>query len=301
MVSIILCTYNGDKYLEEQLASLSAQTYPVIEFICSDNGSTDNTVPILQDWCAKAPNRKLYHCKEKGLNKNFYHAISYASGDFIFFSDQDDVWLPQKVDRLVSFHQANPGVSMVYCLSNKFSGKPDTSNTSHSMQHPLEGCNIRKTMLTSFTLGHNLCIKKNVLEKLPVPPNEVIAFDWWITVAAMCTGPVKCLAEVLTFWRQHQSNTSTELNKGLYYESRILYLQTFLQNHLISGQDAAWIKEAISKFKTLQHQSFSPALCWFLFTNGDTIFFYKKKTNVILKRISFLKWAIRISRQSYRL
>jgi len=203
------------------------------------------------------------------------------------------------VEKLISFHEQNKDASLVYCLSKRFSGTADLSATKPGTINVLEGSDIKKTLLISFTLGHNLCIKEEVLYKLPKPNNEVIAFDWWITVCCMCIGPVKCLKETLTFWRQHDSNTTTKLNKGLFYQNSIAHLRQFLQNPLIDSASKQWIEQAISKFKLLDQKEFSWKLCWFLFCNAGSIFFYKTKTSPILKQISFLKWAIRLSRRSH--
>ena len=213
LVSIVMCSYNGELFIQEQLSSLEKQTYPNIEFICSDNNSTDTTPSILKIWCSQQSNRNFFTCTVKGLNSNFYSALAYATGEYIIFCDQDDIWLPTKVEKLIAFHQQHPESSMVYCLSKEFNGEVP-ADTAIGKRNYLEGTDIRKTMLLSFTLGHNMCIRKEVLQKMPPSPDEVIAFDWWITVSAMCIGSIKCLPEVLTFWRKHSNNTTLFLNSA---------------------------------------------------------------------------------------
>lgn len=301
LVSIVLCTYNGERYLSQQLQSLEQQTYPNIEFICSDNNSTDNTPNILNDWFKQNNNRKFFNCYTKGLNSNFYSAVSHATGKYIIFCDQDDIWLPNKVEKLVVFHQQHPEASLVYCLSKEFNDEAVPTNNSIRQGNHLEGSDIRKTMLISFTLGHNICIKKEVLLSLPPSPGETIAFDWWITVSAMCKGPIRCLPEALTFWRKHAVNTTHEINKGLFYKSRIAYLQTFLQNDLIKEPCKKWIRGMIEQFKKLETKTSSFSLAMHLLKNAPTIFFYKNKKNPIGKWISFLKWSLRMSKQQYHL
>ena len=229
LVSIVMCTYNGERYLTQQLQSLEKQTYSSLEFICSDNNSTDNTATILTDWCKQDSNRKFFTCYSKGLNSNFYSAIKHTNGEYVIFCDQDDIWLPDKVEKLVAFHQEHTEASLIYCISKEFNNDELPANNMIKQGNHLEGTDIRKTMLISFTLGHNICIKRDLLLSLPVSPNEIIAFDWWITVSAMCKGPIRCLPDVLTFWRKHAVNTTHELNAGLFYKSRLAYMQTFLQ------------------------------------------------------------------------
>jgi glycosyltransferase involved in cell wall biosynthesis len=73
-VSVVMCTRNGASFLNEQLESLEAQSYPHLEFICSDNESEDGTAEILKAWCSQKPNRRFVSHGEKGLNQNFFHA-----------------------------------------------------------------------------------------------------------------------------------------------------------------------------------------------------------------------------------
>jgi glycosyltransferase involved in cell wall biosynthesis len=238
---------------------------------------------------------------EKGLNKNFYSAMAHANGEYVSFSDQDDVWDPKKIEKLVSFHEANKDASMVYCLSRPFEGeiKEPLAKIRHGIKR-LEGIEIRNTMLVSFTLGHNLLIKRSLLTQLPVPANEVIAYDWWITVSAMCKGPIKCLHEELTYWRQHPDNTTKVLNEDLFHISRAEYLKAFATNPLIGKKDKEWIQELRSAFLTLTDKRFSPGLFRLLLANAPLLFFYKRKNNPVGKWISYAKWAYRMSKHDYR-
>ncbi len=299
LVSIVLCTYNGEKFLQPQLDSLENQTYQNIEVICSDNNSSDSTPVLLKDWCTKNNNRFFVSCTDKGLNKNFFSAIKYANGQYILFCDQDDIWHENKVEELINFHKINKEASMVYCRSKAFADTVPTDFYFNFRQHPLEGNQIKKTLLSSFTLGHNICIKKEILNQIPVPGNEVIAFDWWITVSAMCLSEIKCLPKVRTLWRHHTSNTTIDLRKGLVYKSRIGYLKQFLTNPLINTEDKKWIAIAIQKHEELDRKDFSFSLFWFLLKNASVIYFYKTKKNPLLKWISFTKWAMRQSRRNY--
>jgi glycosyltransferase involved in cell wall biosynthesis len=97
-ISVVMCTYNGEKYLREQLDSIVNQTYPIYEFIIQDDCSTDATFDILSEYRLQYPYIKLYQNeKQKGINENFFSAISLATGDYIALSDQDDVWVLDKL------------------------------------------------------------------------------------------------------------------------------------------------------------------------------------------------------------
>src|SRR5687767_13263616 len=102
LVSIALATFNGQRFLAEQLDSLLRQTYSNLEIIISDDGSTDATVNIVASYAAAYPHIFVYrNTGEKGVASNFQHAIRQCKGDLIAFCDQDDIWLPGKIEKLV--------------------------------------------------------------------------------------------------------------------------------------------------------------------------------------------------------
>jgi glycosyltransferase involved in cell wall biosynthesis len=102
-ISIAMCTYNGAKYIDEQLETIIAQDYPLHEIIVVDDRSSDDTFKILEDWKSKHPTLfKLYLNGENlGFDKNFEKAISLCTGDLIAIADQDDVWMKDKLSSLV--------------------------------------------------------------------------------------------------------------------------------------------------------------------------------------------------------
>ncbi len=299
LVSIIVCTYNGEKYLQQQLNSLENQSYPNIEIIISDNKSMDATPTIIDSWANGKQNVKLFSAEEKGLNKNFFSALKKASGEYVIFCDQDDIWLNNKVEKLIAFYKENNEASMIYCLSKPFSNNIPDRSVIHKHINYLTGNDVKKTMIICFTLGHNICIKRELLLSLPEPENEIIAYDWWITVSAMCVGSIKCLPEMLTFWRKHEQNTTTQLITGKFYQNSIKFLQQFYLHPSISVENKKWIKKAITQFDTLQNKQFSISLFLFLMNNANTLFFYKTKKNPILKWISYTKWCFKMSKASY--
>ena len=97
LVSIAMATYNGEKYLKEQLDSIYAQTYKDIEVIVCDDCSSDKTVEILDEYKEKYGLKYYINEKNLGFKKNFEKAISLCSGDFIALADQDDIWIENKI------------------------------------------------------------------------------------------------------------------------------------------------------------------------------------------------------------
>ena len=101
-VSVVMCTYNGARFLREQMDSILAQDNPLHEIIVQDDGATDDTLDILNTYARQHPQIHVYRNEERlGFNRNFHTAMLRATGDFIAPADQDDIWFPQKPRRLV--------------------------------------------------------------------------------------------------------------------------------------------------------------------------------------------------------
>lgn len=116
MVSVALCTYNGEKYIAEQIYSILKQSTPVDEIIICDDGSNDNTIAILEDIkqnCSTNINI-LRNNSNIGVCANFELATSLCKGDIIFLSDQDDIWVKDKVETVVKWFDKHPDKSAVF-------------------------------------------------------------------------------------------------------------------------------------------------------------------------------------------
>lgn len=122
--SVALCTYNGERYIREQLESILDQTMKVDEIVVCDDGSTDCTLQII-DAIARATDItiRVYHNETTlGPAKNFQKAINLCAGDIIFLSDQDDVWMPRKVETIIQYFNMNPSHQVVYTDANLIDG-----------------------------------------------------------------------------------------------------------------------------------------------------------------------------------
>ena len=120
MISVALCTYNGERYIREQLKSILNQTVKVDEIVVCDDGSTDNTLQIIEGLACTTDTAIHIHRNETNLGpaKNFQKAINLCSGDIIFLSDQDDVWVPEKVATITNYFKQNPHISVVFTDGN---------------------------------------------------------------------------------------------------------------------------------------------------------------------------------------
>lgn len=204
LVSVVLATYNGEKYLAEQLESLFRQTYQNIEIIAVDDLSSDNTINILNEYAAKHGNMKvIVNNFNLGYVKNFDKGCGLAKGDFIALCDQDDYWDPNKIKKLVEGIGDAP---IIYCdsfvcdqtLKQKGKKVSDIVNC-------LSFDNCLQQAIFCRIYGHATLIK-TTLYKNAHPFPEVIPHDWWLSYLATFHGVIKFLPEPLVFYRQHSSN-----------------------------------------------------------------------------------------------
>ena len=206
LVSIILATYNGEKYLAQQLDSIFSQTYPHIELIAVDDVSTDGTVAILREYEARHPNMKVFVNETNlGYIRNFDKGCGLSSGELISLCDQDDYWYAEKIARKVA---AIGKHDLVFCDSRLCDQhmQPMGRNISDlvvfkSFYHCLE--------LSVFCrmYGHAILFTRRLYQAAH-PFLTIIPPDWWLPYLSTLHGGTLYLAETLVDYRQHPSNVS---------------------------------------------------------------------------------------------
>ena len=213
LVSVALATYNGERYLKEQLDSIYNQTYKNIEVIVSDDKSTDSTTNILEHYKQKF--RLVYSVNEKniGLLKNFENAVSKCTGNHILLSDQDDIWMPNKIDTLVK----NIGdFSLIYSDGYIINDKKKLNLNKISQQKWIKPFGIDSTdqdlfkylIFNSFILGCSIMFKRELL-KTALPFYESYRnHDWWISLCADNQQGVQYINKALFYYRIHETNSS---------------------------------------------------------------------------------------------
>lgn len=211
LISIGLCTYNGEAFLREQLDSLIRQTYRPIEIRIRDDQSEDHTVLIIREFQTRFSFIHLTENKKRlGLQKNFEAVFRDCAGEFIAPCDQDDIWYPEKLeklqeslaDHLIVYHDSELidefGESLGFRISDKF----QMGNWSH--QDPF--------LLFNCISGHSMLFRKHLLESaLPIP--EAGFFDHWLAWVALGLGTIGFHPEVLVAYRQHGSNQTDLIGK----------------------------------------------------------------------------------------
>lgn len=206
VISVAMATYNGALYLREQLDSFVKQTRRPDELVVTDDNSSDNTLGILETFQATAPFEvKVYRDSARlGYTKNFERALSLCSGDVIFMSDQDDVWFPNKVERVFSCISSEPRMMAIV---------NDEVLADEKLVPQNEGV-LRRLMsrgagFSGFFPGCCTAIRREWRDvTLPVPADR-FTYDRWINTLAELLGVRMVLLEPLQYSRRHASNTSS--------------------------------------------------------------------------------------------
>ena len=210
MISVCMATYNGEKFIKEQIDSILSQLSDDDELVVSDDGSKDRTLDIISSYNDKRI-RILHHSAPHGFVHNFENALGNAKGDYIFLSDQDDYWIPGKVKTAMGY--LTSGTDLVIHNAELVDGKGQPLGTDYySCMHSKTGfwANIWKTR----TLGCCMCFNRKVLEKSMPMPKHIVAHDYWIGMIALKHFKVKFIEDKLLCYRRHGGNVSPSSEKS---------------------------------------------------------------------------------------
>ncbi|UWZ93082.1 glycosyltransferase family 2 protein [[Pasteurella] aerogenes] len=210
-ISVCIATYNGEKYIKEQLSSILIQLKDADEVIISDDNSTDYTLNIINS-INDSRVKVFKNQKCKGYTKNFENALEKASGDIIFLSDQDDVWLPNKV--VVMLNELNK-YDFVVSDNIIVDSQLNTLFESHYAVNNTQPGFLRNLLLPRY-VGACMAFRRNVLDmSLPFPDNsKLCAHDYWISLIAELYFSARMTHQPLILYRRHDSNASTGGNKS---------------------------------------------------------------------------------------
>ena len=215
-ISIALCTYNGEKFLSEQLESILQQTRLPDELVICDDASQDQTARIVEEFSSRAPFPVRFFSSEVNLGStpNFERAVSLCNGDIIVLCDQDDRWMPHKLARMeVAFE--NPDVGLAF--SNALVMDEDGRETGKMLwsYFTLGPAEIRAAREGTFALlllkhsrvtGMTMAIRASWLELLlPVPDGTLLIHDGWFALLLSAVSRVEVIEEPLAFYRQHST------------------------------------------------------------------------------------------------
>jgi glycosyltransferase involved in cell wall biosynthesis len=243
LVSVVMCTYNGEKFLHPQIGSVLSQTYSNLELLIVDDTSSDNTIQILEEYKRK-DSRVKYFVNEKniGYNKNFEKAMLLANGEYIAPCDQDDIWAASKIETMMKEWPVDS--LFVYSLSGSFTDDDFENRTNAPKVFYSAIDDVHKLVFNSPVHGHSCMFKKELVARcLPFPAD--IFYDWWISMHTASTGIIGCIPKTLTWHRVHEKNFSRNIISIKDKEERELqlrqqsayFLETFFKRPVAREKD----------------------------------------------------------------
>lgn len=210
MVSVCIATYNGEKYIKEQLDSILCQLSDNDEVVISDDGSTDETLNIIK--CYNDSRIKIYQANFRNFKKNFENALTKAVGDIIFLSDQDDIWLPQKVNKTCALLETYDLVATNSIVIDQ--DKKVIHDSFFSYFHSGKG--IVKNLMRGTYFGSCMAFKASLLKHvLPFPEEKLIIHDLWIGLVGEIVGNVFFYDEPCILYRRHE-NAFSEISTNYF-------------------------------------------------------------------------------------
>ena len=239
--SVALCTFNGEKYLKEQLESILSQEIPVNEIVICDDGSTDGTSAILKIYEKQFPLffKVFFNEKNLGYVRNFEKALSLCENEIIFLCDQDDIWFKNKIKHVLQFLEKNPHIALV-AHDAELTGTSNETRSFWDLKNFKEkGKTKTSEELLSLILsegnifpGMTLAIRREILKNyLPLQKvDSIIIHDYEILIRGLRDRKFGIIEEKLSCYRQHE-------NQSIGYKEKNSTVKNDLkQIHLLSQQ-----------------------------------------------------------------
>lgn len=284
-IDILLATYNGEKYVGEQIESILTQTYKNINLIISDDKSQDNTRKIIEEYAKKDQRITIFFQEENlGYIKNFEFLIKQVKSNYFMLSDQDDVWLPEKVEKSIKklkeenadlafgdLEVVDQSLHTIYPSFNDFmklTRKINKCKNSYEMNY-LYNC------VTGCTL---FAKSKTIQDFMPIPANsKYVVHDHWIALMTSLHGKLAYIPEKLIKYRQHGDNQigtekiSHKFNKmeqvrNLFIDVKLGVFSTYvLQNNKFPEKLQDFNKKALEYYKMLPGKKYFNFKGWGIF------------------------------------
>jgi rhamnosyltransferase len=221
-VNIVLPTFNGEKFLAEQIESIQNQTFKDWQLLIRDDGSTDSTPDMIKTF-AKSDSRIKFinenNRENVGVIKNFFTLIKYEQADFYFFSDQDDVWLPDKMATMLTEAQKYDADQplMVYMDLSVVDQNLTVINPSMIRSQSHHANTSLLPELTENTVTGGVSMMNHALAEKWLDTTDIIMHDWYLAVLATATGQLVYIDQPGELYRQHDNNVlgARTLNKRL--------------------------------------------------------------------------------------
>lgn len=225
-VSVAMVTYNGEMFLREQLDTILAQLGSLDELVISDDGSRDNTLSIIKEYQERYACIRLLQGPGQGIKKNVEWALKHCRGQYIFLADQDDVWMPDKVEQVLERFAA-AGATLV--IHDAIVFREDTAEpvmeSFFAFRQAKAG--VVKNIVKNSYIGCCMAFRRELLERILPIPKQIEMHDQWIGILNDIYGGKSYFYEnPLIYYRRHGENNSemTHYGLGRMLRNRIVFL-----------------------------------------------------------------------------
>ena len=258
-IIVLLSTYNGEEYLEEQLDSILSQNVEHLDILIRDDESTDNTITIIKEYIKKYKNISFYEGQNIGSCRSYFDLIQKVQDDYDYyaFADQDDYWLQDKlakaVQRLQTVDKAMP---TLYC-SNVIATDENLKPIKSVYSNEVVKTNFRNAVFENVAIGCSCVLNNKLLTLIKKHiPRYCYMHDWWCYISASYFGQVIYDCDSYILYRQHSSNVlGTSSNILSQYIKRMkqskklchipsMHMKALLENYVIT-EDTEFIQNVI--------------------------------------------------------
>ncbi len=218
-IDILLATYNGARFLPELLSSLDSQAGVDFRVLVRDDGSTDGTPAILDQWAARHPDRVRIlptDVPTRSAAGNFGRLMQACDADYVLFADQDDIWRPNKVARTLAALQAaeeeaggRSRPALVFCdlaLVDADGCPLHASFRTFQGMDVAAGLRLERLLLNNLVTGCAMGVNRAALSACGPLPDKVVMHDWWLALTCAGLGTIRAMPDCLIDYRQHGGN-----------------------------------------------------------------------------------------------
>ncbi|WP_077612359.1 glycosyltransferase family 2 protein [Clostridium sp. Marseille-P2415] len=217
MVSVLLASYNGEKYIGKQIESVLNQSFTDLTIVISDDLSEDRTPAIIREYEERYPDRvkSLENNERSGsAQNNFFRLLAAVTDEYVMLCDQDDVWLPDKVEatlREMKRMEADYGTDIPLLVHSDLSVTDEEGRILHESMAAYQKIAVHDNRLSHYLVennitGNTVMINKAFLRFLIHFPDECVMHDWWLGLLASCFGRIAYVDRPLVLYRQHGGN-----------------------------------------------------------------------------------------------
>lgn len=307
-----MATYNGEKFLREQLDSVLQQTYSDFELVICDDHSTDKTLEIIQEYALRDSRIRCYVNETTlGFRRNFEHAIELCKGEYIALCDQDDIWKPDHLEVLyrnidncaISCADAelvNVDGSSLNKVFSKFAGF-------YNMPQERSKLIYKILLRRNFIQGASMLLRTCFIRKCTPIPDVVLYHDAWFAACACLDDGINFSFEPITLYRQHESNATKHLlttpsspfifylkllwetiRTGKIYTDRFAYINRLYEIYGLENEDFA---QLYGLLKRIERRKVRLADIRFLWNNYNYISTQNTKRGFVKHLFSWLHWS----------